>query len=117
MTWLDTTSVDLIEGRPDDAVDRIRRSFARRQATGDAPSPEPGQQAQGLIADFLHARDLDRALTVTNLLSPSDDCAAVDHGLTGVLEWVLPSQDSTVVAAYMTRLTTSARLRAYARRD
>ncbi|MEP9835506.1 hypothetical protein, partial [Staphylococcus aureus] len=69
--------------------------------------PEPGQQAQGLIADFLHARDLDRALTVTNLLSPSDDCAAVDDGLTGVLEWVLPSQDSTVVAAYMTRLTTS----------
>lgn len=107
MTWLDTTSVDLIEGRPDDAVDRIRRSFARRQATGDAPLPEPGQQAQGLIADFLHARDLDRALTVTNLLSPSDDCAAVDDGLTGVLEWVLPSQDSTVVAAYMTRLTTS----------
>lgn len=110
MAWLDTTSVDLIEGRPDDAVDRIRRSFARQQVRGDAPSPEPGQQAQGLIADFLHARDLDRALAVTNLLSSSDDCAAVDDGLTGVLQWVLPTQDSTIVAAYMTRLTMSGAL-------
>ena len=47
-----------------------------------------------MIAHFLRARDLDRALTMTNLLYPSDDCTAVDDGLTGVLEWVLPSQDS-----------------------
>ena len=37
-------------------------------------------QARGLIYDFLMARDLDRALMVTNMLPPSTDCATVDDG-------------------------------------
>ncbi|WP_192930003.1 hypothetical protein [Sphingomonas sp. NIC1] len=67
---------------------------------------EPGMQARGLIYDFLMARDPDRALMVTNMLPPSTDCATVDDGLSGVLEW-LPELDSTVLAAYLARLQTT----------
>ncbi|GAA3720319.1 hypothetical protein GCM10022268_30750 [Sphingomonas cynarae] len=107
---LDTIEVDLIEGRPDDAIARVRQAFAKKQADGEMISPEPAAQAQGLIADFLKARDLDRAMTVTNLLTPSSECTMVDDGLTGVTEWVLPTQDSTAVAAYITRLQASGSL-------
>ena len=107
---LDTIEVDLIEGRPDDAIARVRQGFAKKQATGGVLSPEPATQAQGLIADFLRARDFDRAMTVTNLLPPSADCTMVDDGLTGVTGWVLPTQDSAAVAAYMARLQASGSL-------
>src|SRR3546814_1104194 len=64
-------------------------------------------QAHGLIADFLKAQDFDRAIEVTNLLHPSSDCAMVDDGLTGVMQWVLPTIDGAAVAAYMAHLLTS----------
>lgn len=108
--WLETTSVDLIEGRPDDAIARVRQGFARKPSTATSLSDEPATQAQGLISDFLHARDFDRAIKVTNLLPSSADCAMVDDGLTGVTEFVLPMQDSGVVATYMARLQASGSL-------
>lgn len=107
---LDTIEVDLIEGRPDDAIARIQSGFAKKRATGERLLPEPGTQAQGLIAEFFKARDFDRAMLVTNLLPPSADCTMVDDGLTGVAGWVLPTQESTVVATYMARLESSGSL-------
>ncbi len=123
--WLDSTSVDLIEGRPDDAVARVRRGVGRAAAAaggrargGAARAPpataglssEPATQAQGLIADFLAARDFERAVEVTNLLPPSTDCVMVDDGFTGIVELVLPTQNSKTVAAYVSRLQASGSL-------
>lgn len=108
--WLETTSVDLIEGKPDDAIARVRRGFAQLPRSDEDLLSEPATQAQGLIADFLRARDFDRAIRVTNLLPPSADCAMVDDGLTGVTEFVLPMQDSGVVATYLARLQASGSL-------
>ena len=107
---LDTIEVDLIEGRPDDAIARIRSGFTNKRATGERLLPEPGTQAQGLIAEFFKARDFDRAMLVTNLLPPSADCTMVDDRLTGIAGWVLPTQNSTVVATYMARLEASGSL-------
>lgn len=104
---LDTTAVDLIEGRPDDAIARVRRSFARERSSGEQQSPSPAIAAQGLIADFLAGGDVDRAVAVTNLLPSSADCAMVDDGLTGVLELALVPQEQNVVAAYLSRLYAS----------
>src|SRR3546814_18223194 len=90
---LETTSVDLIEGRPDDAIARVRHSFARERASTGVFSFALSLQAHGLIADFLKAQDFDRAIEVTNLLHPSSDCAMVDDGLTGGMQWVVPRSE------------------------
>lgn len=105
--WLDTIAVDLIEGRPDAAIARVERDLARTQSTPASLSEDSPVKAQGLIGDFLRAHDIDRAVAVTNLLAPSADCAMLGDGLTGVAEFVLPMQDSDVVAAYMARLQAS----------
>src|SRR3546814_21076637 len=57
---LETTSVDLIEGRPDDADARVRHSFARERASTGVFSFDLSLQAHGLIADFLKEQDFDR---------------------------------------------------------
>src|SRR3546814_10662133 len=76
---LETTSVDLIEGRPDDAIARVRHSFARERASTGVFSFDLSLQAHGLIADFLKAQDFDRAIEVTNLMHPSSDCRSEEH--------------------------------------
>lgn len=105
--WLETTDVDLIEGRPDTAIARVAKALQKGAAPDDALPDEPSTKARGLIQDFLQAKDIDRALTVTNLLPPSNDCMSYDDGLTGVMLWVLPLMGEAEVAAYMERLQTS----------
>ncbi len=79
-----------------------------RAPFADTPiADEPAVQARGLIADFLTARDVERALAVTNLLSPSADCVMGDEGLTDIMDMVLPMQDSDIVASYIARLQSS----------
>src|SRR3546814_17058869 len=68
--WLETTSVDLIEGRPDDAIARVRHRFDRERASTGVFSFDHSLQARGLIADFLKAQDYERAIEVPNLLDP-----------------------------------------------
>jgi len=88
--WLDTADIDLIEDRPDAAIDRVRRAF------------EP-QQAYGLIGHFLRERDIERAVTVTGLLPPSSDCTRYDEGLTGLFSAGLP-HNAPVIADYLDHL-------------
>lgn len=105
--WLESTAVDQIERRPDAAIARVRQAFQRpaNPTASLADEPATQAQAQGLIADFLRAEDINRAVEVTGLLAPSQDCSMVDDGLTGVTEWVLPlQQDEAVVGAYFDRL-------------
>src|SRR3546814_1331957 len=96
-----TTLFRSIEGRPDDAIARVRHSFARERASTGVFSFDLSLQAHGLIADFLKAQDFDRAIEVTNLLHPSSDCAMVDDGLTGVMQWVLPTIDGEIGSAHV----------------
>ncbi len=105
--WLETTSIDLIEEKPDAAIDRVRQALAQRPSPAASVAEQPSTQAQGLIADLLRAGDMDRAVEVTALLPASDDCSAVDGGLTGVFFWVVPLQDESVIAAYMAHLQES----------
>src|SRR3546814_20930118 len=85
----------------------VIHSLARERASTGVFSFDLSLQAHWLIADFLKAQDFDRAIEVTNLLHPSSDCAMVDDGLTGVMQWVLPTIDGAAVAAYMAHLLTS----------
>src|SRR3546814_1010775 len=85
----------------------VIHSFARERASTGVFSFDLSLQAHGLIADSLKAQDFDRAIEVTNLLHPSSDCEMVDDGLTGVMQWVLPTIDGAAVAAYMANLLTS----------
>src|SRR3546814_19347807 len=59
-----TTLFRSIEGRPDDAIARVRHSFARERASTGVFSFDLSLQAHGLIADFLKAQDFDRAIEV-----------------------------------------------------
>lgn len=103
--WLETTEVDLIEGRPDAAIARVRSAMRGAGGTEASLSDSPATKAQGLIGDFLTAKDVARAVAVTNLLAPSVDCSQVYENLPAVFQWVLsPRTDEAVVAAYLDRL-------------
>jgi hypothetical protein len=104
-SWLETTKVDLIEGRPDAAIERVKAAMRNASSMEDSLTDSPADKVQGLIGDFLAAKDVARAVTVTNLLAPSADCAQVYENLPAVFQWVLsPQRDEAVVSAYLDRL-------------
>lgn len=104
-SWLETTKVDLIEGRPDAAIARVRAAMRNARGTEDSLSDSPVTKAQGLIGDFLMEKDVERSVAVTNLLAPSADCSQVYENLPAVFQLVLaPQTDEAVVSAYLNRL-------------
>lgn len=107
-SWLETTSVDLIEGKPDAAIARVRAAFESGSSAETDLSDSPATKAQGLISDFLSATDIERAVAVTSLFPTSEDCSQVFENLPAIFEWVLPTQqDDAIVAAYLDRLQTT----------
>src|SRR3546814_623631 len=66
--WLETTSVDIVKGRPADAIDRVRNSFARERASTAVFSFDLSLQAHVLIAAFLNTQNFDRAIEYKHLL-------------------------------------------------
>ncbi|MGB3942271.1 MAG: hypothetical protein WBK96_12330 [Candidatus Manganitrophaceae bacterium] len=103
-SWLETTKVDLIEGRPDAAIARVRAAM-RNASMEDSLGDSPADKVQGLIGDFLATKDVARAVAATDLLAPSADCVQVYGNLPAVFQWVLSSQaNEAVVSAYLDRL-------------
>lgn len=102
---LESAKVDLIEGRPDAAIDRVKA--AMRSETGMDPSSgaSPASEVQALIGDLLAANDVARAVAATDLLAPSVDCTIAYENLPAVFRWVLsPQRDEAVMSAYLDRL-------------
>lgn len=103
--WLETPRVDLIEGKPDAAIARVRLVFRRPPDPSDWSAPRPEDQAYALISHFLWERDIDRAVEVTGLLAASQDCRGVGQGMTGLINRALPpSYREEAVHAYLQRL-------------
>lgn len=102
--WLETPRVDLIEGKPDSAIARVRLAFQRPADPSDRLASQPAVQAHGLISHFLRERDVDRAVEVTGLLAASQDCRGVGQGLTGVIRYALPHFREETVHTYLQRL-------------
>ena len=102
--WLETPRVDLIEGKPDSAIARVRLAFQWPADPSDRLASQPAVQAHGLISHFLRERDVDRAVEVTGLLAASQDCRGVGQGLTGVIRYALPHFREEAVHAYLQRL-------------
>lgn len=102
--WLETTRIDLIEGKPDAAITRVRLVFRHPPDPSDWSASHPEDQAYALISHFLRARDVDRAVEVTGLLAASQDCRGVGQGMTGVIHYALPHFREGTVHTYLQRL-------------
>lgn len=102
--WLETADVDLIEGKPDAAIARVRLVFRHPPDPSDWSASQPEDQAYALISHFLQERDVDRAVEVTGLLAASQDCRGVGQGLTGVIHYALPHFREEAVHTYLQRL-------------
>lgn len=103
--WLETTSVDLIEGRPDNAVARVRRSLARMsQSDAELLLSGPRMQAWTLVVDLLRIGDVEHAMRATELLPVSETCSTPDIGTGDVISHAVRLADRTTLIAYMGRL-------------
>lgn len=107
--WLDDYKVDLLEGKPQDAVNRVRASSLSNKPHIDL---DPATRASSLVADLLRLGYVDEAVGSLALLPVGPSCDRYDPGFGDLYNVALSNFDAEpLLARFLDRLPASPEFR------